>query len=298
MQKGKTLEYLVADVFTTDRYKGNPLAVVFTDTDLEEMEYKNIAKEFSYSETSFVRFPGEQDTLTVRSFTPAGFEVNGAGHNLLGAIHAALYKKMPVFDHQGEPYVIMDGQRINLIVETAAQSGLPLIGMLQSKAFIGDTAPVDEIAKGLQLKPGDLLNSGFTPQIVRTEVTHLMVPLKSVETVDRAIPDKSVLIRMAKQYGFEGVYCFALTGNADGNIVAARFFNPGFGIDEDPATGSAAGPLAGYLHYKNLVKYNTEYKILQGVRMNHPSTIIFEVREDGIVISGNSVIVMKGELYI
>ncbi|WP_353718888.1 PhzF family phenazine biosynthesis protein [Dyadobacter sp. 676] len=72
----------------------------------------------------------------------------------------------------------------------------------------------------------------------------------------------------------------------------------GIGIDEDPATGSAAGPLAGYLLQKGYIKPGTDYRILQGARMGRPSVIHFNARPDGIWISGSAVIVMEGKIHI
>ena len=85
------------DVFTHERYKGNPLAVVFTDSDLELLTYENMAREFGYSETSFIYYSKADSALKVRSFTPTGFEIHGAGHNLLGAVCAAILSGMEIF---------------------------------------------------------------------------------------------------------------------------------------------------------------------------------------------------------
>ena len=98
MENRTTLQYYVLDVFSNKSYKGNPLSVVFTNGDLELETYQNISKEFGYSETSFVYYSTKQKALNVRSFTPTGFEIDGAGHNLLGAVFGALLKKMPIFE--------------------------------------------------------------------------------------------------------------------------------------------------------------------------------------------------------
>jgi PhzF family phenazine biosynthesis protein len=83
MKERISFEYLVVDVFSDTSYKGNPLAVVFTNGNLESVAYENISKEFGYSETSLVYYSRQQKALDVRSFTPTGVEVGaGAGHNL------------------------------------------------------------------------------------------------------------------------------------------------------------------------------------------------------------------------
>ena len=98
----KQLDYYVLDVFTGRRYEGNQLSVVHTDEELELQQYQNIASEFGYAETSFVHYSAEESIFKVRSFTPAGFEVGGAGHNLLGAVCLALLKKWEIFKNQPE----------------------------------------------------------------------------------------------------------------------------------------------------------------------------------------------------
>ncbi|HJY13365.1 MAG TPA: PhzF family phenazine biosynthesis protein, partial [Flavobacterium sp.] len=82
MENRTTLQYYVLDVFSNKSYKGNPLSVVFTNGDLDLKIYQNISKEFGYSETSFVYYSTKQKALNVRSFTPTGIEIDGAGHNL------------------------------------------------------------------------------------------------------------------------------------------------------------------------------------------------------------------------
>ena len=288
--------YCVLDVFTNERFKGNPLSVVFTDSDLQLTAYEKISREFGYSETSFICYSKQDKALKVRSFTPAGFEVNGAGHNLLGAVAAALLKGIKIFNEQdGIPFVIMKDEAIRLSVEQAGDD--LLIGMLQRPALIETAVDSTIIREALSLSPDEISADNLVPTVVRTEVAHLMVPVKSLEALNKAVPNKSLLIKIAEQYNFEGVYCFALLNKDKEYFAQARFFNPGMGIDEDPATGSAAGPLAGFLFQNRYIQPDTVYQLLQGVKINHPSTIMFKVTNEAIWISGYSVIVMEGTIY-
>lgn len=125
-----------------------------------------------------------------------------------------------------------------------------------------------------------------------------MVPLKDIAALEAATVNKKLLIQIAENYGFEGFYCFVLSENDPRYTVQARFFNPGIGIDEDPATGSAAGPLAGYLLQKGYVKPGTEYKLLQGLKIGRPSEIRFNAEADHTWISGSAVVVMEGKIHI
>ncbi len=291
-------KYLVLDVFTKEKYKGNQLAVVFTESELELLMYEDISREFGYSESSFIYYSAPDKALKVRSFTSTGFEIHGAGHNLLGVVCAALLKKMRVFHEQpDDKFVIMKDQKIRLLIGFDEISRLPIVGMRQQAAVIGKTVPSGLLAEGLSLAQDEFLTGDLNPTVVNTEVAHLMVPLKSIQVLNKAVSNKSLLIKLAAQYGFEGVYCFAFTENDPENIVQTRFFNPGIGIDEDPATGSAAGPLAGYLYEKKRIAVDTEYQLLQGVQMKQPSMIKFKVSDQDIIVSGSSVITMEGVLY-
>jgi PhzF family phenazine biosynthesis protein len=300
MEERTTLEYYVLDVFSTKSYKGNPLSVVFTDGNLDLEVYKNIAKEFGYSETSFVYYSKEQKALNVRSFTPIGFEIDGAGHNLLGAVCGALLKRMPIFDEQDENnrFVIMKNAPIPLTIRYDPVTYYPIVQMHQKPAVIKQEIPTYRLAVALGLKIEDLDINDFVPTVVQTEVAHIMVPIKNSKLVNDCVPDNKLLIEISKEYQFEGFYCFTIAEENQDHIIESRFFNPIIGINEDPATGTAAGPLIGFLTKKKFTKPNKEYKILQGVKLNQPSLIEVMSRENDILVGGTSIITMRGELYI
>ncbi|MDN3675273.1 PhzF family phenazine biosynthesis protein [Flavobacterium branchiarum] len=295
-----TLEYYVLDVFSNTSYKGNPLSVVFTNGDLELGVYKNIAKEFGYSETSFVYYSKEQKALNVRSFTPMGFEIDGAGHNLLGAVSGALLKKLPIFDEQDENnrFAIMKHSPIRLTASFDSDTQYPIVQMHQKKAVVKHQIPTYKIAIALGLKIEDLEVNMLVPTVVQTEVAHVMVPIRNTQLLNNCTPDSSLLIEISKEYQFEGFYCFTITEEHEDNIVEARFFNPIIGIHEDAATGTAAGPLIGFLTKEKYTQPNKEYKILQGVKLNQPSIIEVMSRENDTLVGGSSAITMCGELYI
>jgi PhzF family phenazine biosynthesis protein len=300
MDKRKTLEYYVLDVFSNESYKGNPLSVVFTDGNLDLETYHNISKEFGYSETSFVYYSTVQKALNVRSFTPTGIEIDGAGHNLLGAVCGALLKGMPIFEEQNEsePFVIMKHSAIPVTVSFDPVTFYPVVQMHQKSAVIKQEIPTYKIAVALGLKIEDLDVNAFVPTVVKTEVAHTMVPIKNSQLLNSFVPDNQLLIEISKEYNFEGFYCFTIVDEGQEHIVETRFFNPIIGINEDPATGTAAGPLIGFLTQKKFTKSEKEYKILQGVKLKQASLIEVMNREEDILVGGSSIITMKGELYI
>jgi trans-2,3-dihydro-3-hydroxyanthranilate isomerase len=293
----KTLDYYVVDVFTDSRYKGNQLSVVYTDEELDINQYYDISREFGYSETSFVNYSTSENVFKVRSFTQAKYEVVGAGHNLLGAVCLALLKKWDIFKYQGNrPWVMIKDAKIPLKI--TEQDGLPYVGMKQSPAQIIKTVPSELIAQAVGLSATDLGLNGWDINIVKTEVAHLMVPVKNSSLLKKAISNKSLLKEASQEFGFEGCYLFTTNHSNTDNLAEARFFNPSIGIDEDPATGTAAGPLTGYLEKLGHIKKDTDYRILQGEYVNQPSTIHVKVVDDGIWVSGSSVIVMEGKLNL
>ena len=293
----KTLDYYVLDVFTDSRYKGNQLSVVYADEELELDQYHNISREFGYSETSFVNYSTSENVFKVRSFTQAKHEVIGAGHNLLGAVCLALLKKWDIFkNHGAQPYAMIKNDKI--LLEITERDGLPYVGMKQSPAKIIKTVPTEAIAQAVGLSVADLDLNGWDINIVKTEVAHLMVPVKNGSLLKRAVSNKALLKETSAKFGFEGCYLFTTNHSDTDNLTEARFFNPSIGIDEDPATGTAAGPLAGYLEKLGYINKGKDYRILQGEYVNQPSTIHVKVVDEGIWVSGSSVIVMEGKLYL
>jgi PhzF family phenazine biosynthesis protein len=300
MKERISLEYYVLDVFSNKSYKGNPLSVVFTNGNLELVDYQNISREFGYSETSFVFYSKDHNSLNIRSFTPTGFEVDGAGHNLLGAVCGALLKGIRIFDAQDDDkrFVMMKNSPITLNVTFDNINHSPVVQMQQKRATVRQTIPADKIAAALGLIKDDLRIDSLVPTVVQTEVAHIMVPMKTLQLLNDCVPDKQRLIELSKQYQFEGFYCFAFATQNSSNVVESRFFNPLIGIDEDAATGTAAGPLIGFLTKNNYTQLNKKYQILQGVKLNQPSIIEVMVRENDILVGGSSIITMQGEIYL
>ena len=293
----KKLKYFVLDVFTDQKYKGNQLSVVCIETELNINQYHDLSREFGYSETSFVHYSEKENAYRVRSFTPAKFEVTGAGHNLLGAVCLALIKKWDIFRNQdSEPWVKIKETQIPLKI--TEENGLPYVGMKQRPATVVGSVPDHIIADAIGLSIDNLSLNGWAINIVQTEIAHIMVPVSNITALKKAIPNKPLLKRVSEKYGFEGYYLFTTNDTQDKSLAESRFFNPGIGIDEDPATGTAAGPLAGYLEMLGYIKKEQDYLILQGSFIEQPSTIRVRVEEDGIWVSGSATIVMEGELYL
>jgi PhzF family phenazine biosynthesis protein len=290
--------FFLVDVFATQPLTGNPLALVPDADHLNESQMRAIAREFNQSETTFLLRPTVPGaTCRLRSFTPTGAEVGGAGHNALGAwlwLEASGRLTDPGADLAQE----IAGEI--LPVEVIREPGHPVIvAMDQSPPHLGD--PIDdrvELVAALGLDPNDLTASGQA-RVVSTGAAHLMVPARDRAAVDRAAPDGPRLKAVLAATGGEGCYLYSLEPVDTADAVAyARFFNPTVGIVEDPATGTAAGPLVALLVASGVVLDGITATVEQGHALGRPSRIHVTVSGQRVCVSGSGLVVAEGTLSI
>jgi trans-2,3-dihydro-3-hydroxyanthranilate isomerase len=153
------------------------------------------------------------------------------------------------------------------------------------------------LAAALHLAGVDLVVDRLPAQVVSTGVAHLLVPVRNRAAVGRARPDAERLGSLLRAVGGQGCYLFCLDPVGPSATAHARFFNPSVGIWEDPATGSAAGPLACYLMAHGIAE-DGMVVVEQGVEMGRPSRIEVRVRGGRVQISGSAVVVAEGTLRI
>ena len=223
----------------------------------------------------------------LRSFTPGGVEVLGAGHNAMGAwIWLAQTGRLPA-DRSTFAQEIGDDV-LPVRVERPAD-GAARVAMRQSPPrFLGRPGRADELERVLGLAPG-AVRRDVEAQVVSTGAGHLLVPVVRATAVDGAVPVPGDLRAFLAAAGAEGCYVFALTPERDDVTASARFFNPTVGIAEDPATGTAAGPLAALLVRLGLVE-GTTMRIEQGRTMGRPSVLDVLVDGDVVELSGSGVL--------
>jgi len=290
------MRFALVDVFTDCALSGNPLAVVPHATGLDDALMANLAREFNQSETTFLMAPsraGAGADWRLRSFTPAGVEVFGVGHNALGAWwwladtgRLDLSRPCTIF-HQEV------GSRV-LPVMVDSEGGRPTsIAMTQAAPVFG--AVVLErviLAAALGLCARDIGPAGFPAQVVSTGAPHLVVPVEAA-ALSRARPDAAALRAILQAHVGEGCYLFTLTpGDATLHAIA-RFFNPVAGITEDPATESAAGALACYLISHDVVQGH-QVRIAQGAETGRPSRLEVQVDGGEVQLVGRAVVVAEG----
>jgi PhzF family phenazine biosynthesis protein len=290
------MPFYVVDVFASQPLSGSPLPLLPAADGLDQTQLAAIAREFSQPETSFLLRPSLPGaTVRIRSFTPAGAEVGGAGHNALGAwvwLEAA-GRLAP-----GGSLAQEIGGRV-LPVEVMRRPGQPaVIWMDQSPPRFGATvADRPALAAGLGLAEQDLA-ADEAAQVVSTGAAHLMVPARDRAAVDQAAPDPARLRALLHQAGGEGCYLYSRDPAAADAVAYARFFNPTMGIAEDPATGSAAGPLAARLAAAGQIPRQATVVIEQGHALGRPSQIQVEVSGPRIRVGGSGLVVAEGTLTL
>jgi trans-2,3-dihydro-3-hydroxyanthranilate isomerase len=297
-----SVPFVLVDVFADTPLTGNPLAVVAEAERLQEQALPAVAREFNQSETTFLLPPTRPDaTWRLRSLTPAGAEVTGAGHNSLGAWWwLAMTGAIPLAADGGAVVAQEIGGRV-LPVRVRGRDGRPeAIVIEQAPPELGRTVTDrDELAAALGLEPGGgALADDVPARVVSTGAAHLLVPARDRTVVDAAPPDPSRLAAALERVGGQGCYLYCLDP-VDGDAVAyARFFNPTVGIHEDPATGSAAGPLVSLLVAQGVVPDGAHAVVEQGYAMGRPSRIRVQVRGEHVRIEGAGVVVAEGTLTV
>lgn len=289
--------YFWIDVFAERALEGNPLALVPDADALTEPQLRAIAREFNQSETTFLCTPtvGGAD-VRLRSFTPAGVEVGGAGHNAMGAwIWLADSGQL---DRAHGRFVQQIGDDLLEVDVAPTEGDGPLVSMRQSAPVFPGTPPLDtgRLAAALGLAAGEL-DASARPEVGSTGAAHLLVRVSGVTAVDAAAPDVASLRALLADAGGEGCYVFT-TEAGHGLHAYARFFNPTVGIAEDPATGTAAGPLAALLVRDGFAAPGEAVRIAQGRALGRPSLLILTVDGDRVTLTGSGVIAAAGTLFL
>jgi trans-2,3-dihydro-3-hydroxyanthranilate isomerase len=299
-EKRREFAFHFVDVFAVEPWTGNPLAVVEGGGELPIDDLRHIAREFNQSETTFILPPTRHEAdFRLRSITAAGVEVFGAGHNALGAwwwlAHAGrlrLSGRATLFHQE-------IGERV-LPVTVLQEDGRPSGVVMEQEAPRFDRRLEDPVAlaKALGLSSQDLTFDRVPCQVVYTGTAHLLVPIRARQAVDRIQPDAPALLAILRSVGAEGCYVFSLDPQQPQAIAYARFFNPTVGIWEDPATGTAAGPLGAQLVAHGLAKQGQSIVIEQGTAMGRTSLIEVQVRGTTVKVLGRGVVVADGQLSI
>lgn len=294
------------DVFAERPLTGNPLSLVPAADALDEETMRAIAREFNQSETTFLVEPDDDRAdVRLRSFTPDGSEVFGAGHNAMGAwlwlaASGGLDATRFGADGQleaGEAFVQQIGDDLLPVRVGRGQDGWVRVSMEQSPAVFGERLiETEPLAAALGVPTTAI--SGI-PEVGSTGAAHLLVPLASAEDVDAVRPDPAALAAVLAGAGAEGCYVYTTAAPADASALAyARFFNPTVGIAEDAATGTAAGPLAALLAREGIAPEGEPIAIEQGRALGRPSRITVTATSGRVTVTGSGVMTASGVLHL
>jgi trans-2,3-dihydro-3-hydroxyanthranilate isomerase len=278
-----TREFLIADVFTDTPLEGNQLGIFPDGRGLSAERMQKATREMNFSETVFFLPPDDPDTADahVRIFTP-GHELPFAGHPTLGSawMLAEILGQDTVTLQLGVGLVPVS-------LERDAGSGHITFGrMSQPIPGVNAYDRVPELLAALGVQP-----YGLPVEVYRNGPLHVYAEVASEAALAAIAPDMQALARLGM-----GIGVFA---EADGHW-AYRNFVPYAGIPEDPATGSAAGPLAVHLARHGRIAFGEEIEIRQGAQVRRPSVLY--ARADGspeqvtrVLVGGRSVLVASGE---
>ncbi|HTZ43309.1 MAG TPA: PhzF family phenazine biosynthesis isomerase [Jatrophihabitans sp.] len=277
-------QYAIADAFTDRPLHGNPVAVFLDADGLSGEQMQRIAREMNLSETTFVLPPENGNDHRLRIFTPVN-ELAFAGHPMLGTV-----------------FVLGEQTGAERMVIETAMGPVPI-------EFERDADGRNVVARMLQPVPAWqpyehaealLAALGVDESIVSVEEyrngpRHVFVGLPDLAALDAVTPDLRAMGRLLDMSGI----CFA-GGGARWSI---RMFSPAYGVNEDAATGSAAGPLAIHLARHGLVGWGERIEISQGVQIGRPSTMYARISRRGerierVEVSGSAVVIGRGSLNV
>jgi trans-2,3-dihydro-3-hydroxyanthranilate isomerase len=272
--------YVIFDVFTGSPLEGNPVAVFLDGSGLSAELMQRAAREMNLSETVFLFDGDEESDARVRIFTPSE-ELPFAGHPVLGT---AFF----VGERDGLDTVRLRCSAAVVPIALRRENGAIEYGeMEQPIPTWEEFGNASELLAALGVDRAELPVEAYT-----NGPTHVFVALPDEAAVVAVTPDATALSR----FGVLGVSCFAATGDR----VKTRMFAPGLGVTEDPATGSAAGPLAVHLARHGVVPFGTRLEIRQGAEISRPSLLYARAEGSGdaitkVAVGGSAVPVARGE---
>ena len=297
--------YWTADIFTDKPFGGNQLAVFPDAVGMNADQMFALAREFNFSETTFV-FPAEKGgTRRLRIWTPGG-EVPFAGHPTVGTAH--VLAAIGAIALEGETTPIVFEEEVGLVpVTIRATDGKPVFAQLSVARLpeIGPPVPTRETLAGiLSLEAKDLLGGHFSPQSVSCGLPFLFVPLRDRDAVKRSRIRTDQWERTLGNAWASMIFVFSRDPEREGSDIRARMFAPGISVPEDPATGSACAALGGYLAARDTRQDGTlRWVVEQGFEMGRPSILEIEVdKRAGAIaavrVGGATVMMSEGTIDV
>jgi len=299
--------FVIADVFTRQRFGGNQLAVFTDGSGLDEVTMQDIAREMHFSETTFLFPPEQGGDFRVRIFTPE-YELPFAGHPLVGTAYVIVSEQLKQWGNPLTPVTLETGVG-PVFVEVRTEAATPgHTTMTQPLPVVkGSLADVDPLAKALSISASEIEQTGLPVEAIYNGITVMIVPVGSRASVEAIRVNANALEDISRRMGAQTVLVFTTETVEPESAVHCRVFAPAAGVIEDAATGSANGPLGYYLVRHQAVEVKAVTKILseQGFEMKRPSLLHIEVDVDteskevqGVRVGGGVVVAGSGEIIL
>ena len=286
--------FYIADVFAEKKYAGNQLGIIRHARDLSSEEMLDIAREMNYSETTFILSDTpENEGYDVRIFTPGG-EVPFAGHPTLGT--AALIRKEIA---PGNPERIILNLKVGAIPVTVKDD---VYWMKQVAPEFGEVFSAEKVAPIIGMEASEI-DPAFPVQWVSTGLPTVIFPLKSLEDVRKVRINKDLYDPFIERTGKALILVFCRETLYPENQIHDRVLVPCYGIEEDPATGSGNGCLAGYLAKHRVLGSSRieNIRVEQGYQVNRPSLLLLTAMDTGkeveVNVGGKVVFTAQGQLF-
>jgi PhzF family phenazine biosynthesis protein len=293
------------DSFTREKFSGNPAGVVPHAEGLTDTEMQKIARELKNSETAFVFTPTLTNSayhVEVRFFSPVT-EVPICGH----ATIAAHFIRAMQNDGIAEQNILQKTKAGILPVRTFRETDGTTVTMTQGDISFQtiDSPNILKILKAIGLNEDDLMEN-CPVEIVSTGHSKVMVGIRSRLKLNRLAPDLAALTELSALINCNGYFVFTFDSDDPGILTHGRMFAPAIGINEDPVTGNANGPLGAYIVKHKLANITAErflFTAKQGEAMNRPGTmnVAVDIKNGGPVkveITGTAVVVFKTTIEI
>lgn len=299
----RTIKIYQVDSFTNKKFKGNPAGVVLNADELSEQEMLQIARELNNSETAFILSPDCDDhDVKIRFFTPKT-EVPVCGHATIAAhyVRALEYKlesstvihkiKIGILPVE----IIKDGNDYSVVMTQGRVEFFPPLAMKERKQILE--------AMGMN---EDELDQRCPIQIVSTGHSKVIIGIKTRDKLNSLTPNMLTLAQISKAINCNGYFVFTMDSEETEILTHGRMFAPAIGINEDPVTGNANGPLGAYLVEHNLVGHNGfiySFKAEQGYAMGRSGIVEVTVKlnngkPEQVKVGGKAVIAFKTEIKI
>ena len=289
----RKIHYHLVDVFTDRIFGGNQLAVIPNGRGISTELMQSIAREFNFSETTFVLPPEDAgNDYRLRIFTPAQ-ELPMAGHPTIGTTFVLARERMvePAAANAGRSMIRLEEGVGTIPVSIEWRAGEPVYAEMQQlpPTFGPRFEDIELLAEVLSLDAREITGTKLPVEVVSCGVPFLYVPVESLDAIRRIRFRADLWERVSQDLQVLGLFVLTREVEVEGSSVHSRMFAPGAGVGEDPATGGASGPLGCYLVRYRVVGdagATAEFTSEQGIEMGRPSFIKIRIEQSGGEISG------------